>query len=254
MSLQQHILPNGLFVLRKGKEETLATVGVLLPEFLKKLNDRSVVLKCKEMSSRLKCFLREYFLPGTHGLERSIQIIERMHSDNINRAREDGQWMFEFLIFLNSVINNSFTLDGLPSCRSLLIDSAETAARKATDLTKSDIIKGLAHSLFIGKDFHDLVTIADVKQRYQSGLDEFEKEKEGGWVLSLPEQILECKFQIESKYCDMAALHVTGKLTKELYETGKLWIEEQEHKMASNSSILSFSSGTSIDHGLPYSR
>lgn len=231
MSPQQHKYPGGLYVLRKGKEETLARVGALLPEFMRELNDRSAVLKCKEMSSRLKNFLREYFLPNTHGAERSIQIIGRMTSDDINKARSDGQWMLGFLVFLKSVVSSSFTLDELPSCRSLLDDSVETAARKAADLIKSNVVAGITHSLFIGKDIRDLFTIADIKRLYQVGLDEFKKEKTEGWELSQPEQILECKFLVEDKYCELAALHVAGKLTKEVYEAEKLWIEERERKM-----------------------
>ena len=230
---QQHKFPNGLYVLRKDKEETLSKMGSLLPEFMRELNDRSVVLKCKEMSSRLKSFLREYFFPDTHGTERSIQILSKMTSDDINKSRVDGQWMLGFLIFLKSVVSNSFTLNELPSCRSLLDDSAETAVQKALDLTKSNIVKGITHSLFIGKDIYDLFAIADLKRWYQGGIDEFEKEKAEGWLLSLPERTLECKFQVERKYCELVALHVAGKLTKELYETEKLWIEEQEQKMSS---------------------
>ena len=231
MNPQRHKYPDGLYVLRKDKEKTLARVEALLPEFMRELNNRSTVLKCKEMSSRLKAFLRESFVPNTHGTERSIQIIGKMTSDDINQARSDGQWMLGFLVFLKSVVSNSFTIDKLPSCQSLLDDSVETAARKAVDLVRSNVVAGITHSLFIGKDIHDLFTIADIKRFYQGGLDEFKKEKAEGWELSQPERILECRFQVEDKYCDLAALHVAGKLTKEVYEAEELWIEERERKM-----------------------
>ncbi len=249
MNSQPYMFPNGLYVLGKGKEETLAKLGELLPEFMRELNDRSAVLKCKEMSSRLKNFLREYFLPDTHGTERSIQIISQMHSDSITQARIDGQWMLGFLLNLKSVVSNSFKQDELPSCRSLLNDSAETAAKKAVDLIGNNVISGIARSLFMGKDIHDLCSISDIKRFYQDGLDEFSKEKEAGWTLSQQEQLLECKFQVESRYCDMAALHVAGKLTKEIYESGKLWIEEQEHRIGLNNNALSLPSGMSIEQG-----
>lgn len=245
----QHTFPKGLYVLREGKEETLAKVGELSLEFMKELNDRSAVLKCKEMSARLKNFLREYFFPDTHGTDRSIQIIGQMNSDDINKARVDGQWMLGFLVYLKSVIADSFMLNELPSCRSLLNDSVETAAKKAIDLIGNNVVSGITRSLCIGKDIHDLCSIFDIKRFYQDGLDEFEKERLEGWTLSGPEQILECKFQIEHKYCDLAMRHVAGKLTKEIYEEARLWIEEQEHKMGLNNSVLSFPSGINREQG-----
>jgi hypothetical protein len=241
MNSPQHNFPNGLFVLRLGKEETLAKVEELSLMFMRELKDKDAVKKCKEARHRLLTFLEECFFPETCGVNRSMNLIKGMDTDNATLARTNGEKMYCFLVNLKLLVDHSFLLSELPSCRALLDDTAEVAAQKALDIINNNIVTGIKHGLFIGKDIHDLFSIADVKRFYQEGLGEFENEKAEGWTLSPPEQILERKFLIENKYCDLAALHVAGRLTKELYETERIWIEEQEQKMYAGNNFVQIS-------------
>ena len=86
------------------------------------------------------------------------------------------------------------------------------------------------HALHIGKGIFDFCTIPSVDRFYQEGLAEFEREKSEGRNLSPREQVLEDKFKIEHEYCCLAALYISGKLTKEILEMKRFRIVEQEHK------------------------
>lgn len=231
MDSKQNTVPNGLYVLRMDKATTLAKVGELLLEFRRELNSKDSVKKCKEMRHRILRFLEDYFFPDTYGFEKSVLYVKGMSTDDINMAIVFGQELFGFLLCLRPMIENAFTLNELPSCRALLDDSKENAALKAVDLIKNDIIKNTIHALHIGKGVYDLCTIPSVERFYQDGLDEFEREKSEGRNLSLREQMLEDKFRMEHEYCCLVALHITGKLTKEMLEMEKSRIEEQEHKL-----------------------
>lgn len=231
MPTPQNHTPTGLYVLVKDKAEALARVEAIGAGFWGEMNDREVVLRCRKVCHEVIIFLREYFRTETYGVDNSIRIIKGMDTDNALLARRYGQQLLGLLTDLKIIISESVPMNDMPSCRKLLDDPKEIAAAKATDLIKSNIVKGIVHILHIGKDVCDFVNIADVDKYYKVCLQEFEVEKASGWALSPAEQCFESKALMEREYCKLASLHVAGNLTKDVLESGWLVIEEYQRRI-----------------------
>ena len=231
MPSSQNSTPTGLYVLVKDKAEALARVEAIGVECWGQMNDREVVLRCKKVCHEIVVFLQEFFRTETCAVDRSLRLIKGMDTDNALLARGYWQKLYGFLTDLKMIIVESVAMNEMPSCRKLLDDPIEIAASKATDLIKNNIIKGAVHILHIGKDVCDLVNIADVDHYYKASIQEFEAEKASGWTLSLAERCFESKALMEREYCNLASLHVAGKLTKEVLETSQLFIEEHQRRI-----------------------
>lgn len=249
MQTALNTIPTGLYVLVKDKGETLARVEELGAELVGNYNYWEAVLRWKKVLHETIEFLKEFFRPETHGIDSSLRMLKSMNTDNALQARNNVQWMLGFLTNLKMLITTAITVNDLPSCRSLLADPKEIAASKATDMIKSNVIKSGVLAMHLVKDVHDLVTIADIDGFYRNGIQEFENEKNAGWSLSPVEQVLENIFHIEREYCEMATLHVAGKLTEDLFNAKKAVIDEYQNRLAQSNLSAQQQTVVSIQNG-----
>ena len=95
--------------------------------------------------------------------------------------------------------------------------STEDAATAATDLIKSDIVKGIAKSLLLGTELKDAIKISDIRKYYNDQIEELQKKlHEEQREISPIEQFLMDKFNAEIGYCDIASVKTGIGATKEL--------------------------------------
>lgn len=95
--------------------------------------------------------------------------------------------------------------------------STEDAATAATDLIKSDIVKGIAKSLLLGTKLKDAIKISDIRKYYNDQIEELQKKlHEEQREISPIEQFLMDKFNAEIGYCDIASVKTGIGATKEL--------------------------------------
>ena len=95
----------------------------------------------------------------------------------------------------------------MPSCKKLTELSTKDAIAAATDLIKSDIVKGIAKSSILGTKIKEAIEISDVRKYYNDQIKELQKElREEQREISPIEQFLMDKFNAEIGYCDIASI------------------------------------------------
>lgn len=83
--------------------------------------------------------------------------------------------------------------------------SSKDLAAAASDLVKSDIVKGVAKTILIGLGIADSIGISDVRNYYCNLKTELQMElAENNRPISPTEQFLMEKFDAEIGYCDLA--------------------------------------------------
>lgn len=201
--------PQGIFVI-KGKENAIAQIEHLCKKYNSKNaanNVQSIAIfkaYCRETIGMLEtCFATEM-----QGVARCKRFVEAfLHTDDINIIQAGTIQIFDMLMQLRDIAQNAILIKDLPSCKKLTELSAEDAAAAATDLIKSDIVKGVAKSLLLGVKIKDAIDISDVRNYYNEQIKELRKElDEEQREISPIEQFLMDKFNAEIGYCDIASI------------------------------------------------
>lgn len=201
--------PRGIFVI-KGKENAIAQIEHLCKKYnLKNAanNVQSIAIfkaYCRETISMLKiCFATE--MQGAARCKRFVEAF--LHTDDINITQAATIQIFDMLMRLRNIAQNSIRIKDMPSCKKLTELSTEDATAAATDLIKSDIVKGIAKSLLLGTKLKDAIKISDIRKYYNDQIEELQKElHEEQREISPIEQFLMDKFNAEIGYCDIASI------------------------------------------------
>ncbi len=152
--------------------------------------------------------LETCFATEMQGASRCKRFVEKFaHTDDIKIAQEGPNQIFYMLMQLRDIAQNAILIKDLPSCKKLTELSTEDAIAAATDLIKSDIVKGVAKSLLLGVKIKDAIDISDVRNYYNEQIKELRKElDEEQREISPIEQFLMDKFNAEIGYCDIASI------------------------------------------------
>ncbi len=201
--------PRGIFVI-KDKENAVAQIEHLCKKYNSKNaanNVQSVALfkaYCRETISMLEtCFATEM-----QGVTRCKRFVEAfLYTDDINNTQAATIQIFDMLMQLRNIAQNATLIKDLPSCKKLTELSTEDAIAAATDLIKSDIVKGIAKSWILGTKIKDAIEISDIRKYYNDQIEELQKElHEEQHEISPIEQFLMDKFNAEIGYCDIASI------------------------------------------------
>lgn len=210
--------PQGIFII-KGKENAVTQIEQLCTRYNSKNaanNVQSVALfkaYCRETINMLEtCFVTE--MQGAARCKRFVEAF--LHTDDINMTQAGTIQIFDMLMRLRNIAQNSIRIKDMPSCKKLTKLSTEDAVAAATDLIKSDIVKGIAKSLLLGTKFKDAIEISDVRKYYNDQIEELQKElHEEQREITPIEQFLMDKFNAEIGYCDIASIKTGTGIAKE---------------------------------------
>lgn len=199
----------GIFVIN-DKKNAVAQIEHLCKKYNSKNaanNVQSVALfkaYCRETISMLEtCFATE--MQGAARCKRFVEAF--LLTDDINSTQIATMYIFDMLMQLRNIAQNATLIKDLPSCKKLTEMSTDDAIAAATDLIKSDIVKGIAKSLLLGMKFKDVIEISDVRKYYNDQIEELQKElREEQREISPIEQFLMDKFNAEIGYCDIASI------------------------------------------------
>ncbi len=161
------------------------------------------------------CFATE--MQGAARCKRFVEAFLLINDINITQAAT--MQIFDILMRLRNIAQNSIRIKDMPSCKKLTELSTEDATAAATDLIKSDIVKGIAKRLILGTKIKDAIEISDVRKYYNDQIEELQKElREEQREISPIEQFLMDKFNAEIGYCDIASVKTGVGATKELVD------------------------------------
>lgn len=199
----------GIFVIN-DKKNAVAQIEHLCKKYNSKNaanNVQSVALfkaYCRETINILEtCFATE--MQGAARCKRFVEAF--LLTDDINSTQIATMYIFDMLMQLRNIAQNATLIKDLPSCKKLTEMSTDDAIAAATDLIKSDIVKGIAKSLLLGTKFKDVIEISDVRKYYNDQIEELQKElREEQREISPIEQFLMDKFNAEIGYCDIASI------------------------------------------------
>ena len=171
---------------------------------------------CRETINMLEtCFATE--MQGAARCKRFVEAFLLINDINITQAAT--MQIFDILMRLRNIAQNSIRIKDMPSCKKLTELSTEDATAAATDLIKSDIVKGIAKRLILGTKIKDAIEISDVRKYYNDQIEELQKElREEQREISPIEQFLMDKFNAEIGYCDIASVKTGVGATKELVD------------------------------------
>lgn len=128
-------------------------------------------------------------------------------TDDINITQAATMQIFDVLMQLRNIAQNAIRIKDMPSCKKLTELSTKDAIAAATDLIKSDIVKGIAKSWILGKKIKDTIEISDIRKYYNDQIEELQKElREEQREITPIEQFLMDKFNAEIGYCDIASI------------------------------------------------
>ena len=201
--------PRGIFVI-KDKENTVAQIEHLCKKYSSKNaanNVQSIALfkaYCRETISMLEtCFATE--MQGAARCKRFVEAF--LLTDDINNTQAATIQIFDMLMRLRNIAQNAIWIKDMPSCKKLTELSTKDAIAAATDLIKSDIVKGIAKSWILGTKIKDAIEISDIRRYYNDQIEELQKElHEEQHKISPIEQFLMDKFNAEIGYCDIASI------------------------------------------------
>lgn len=209
----------GIFVIN-DKKNAVAQIEHLCKKYNSKNaanNVQSVALfksYCRETINMLEtCFATE--MQGAARCKRFVEAF--LLTDDINSTQIATMYIFDMLMQLRNIAQNATLIKDLPSCKKLTEMSTDDAIAAATDLIKSDIVKGIAKSLLLGMKFKDVIEISDVRKYYNDQIEELQKElREEQREISPIEQFLMDKFNAEIGYCDIASIKTGIDVAKEV--------------------------------------
>ncbi len=201
--------PQGIFVV-KDKENAVAQIDNLCKKYNSKNadNNRQFMALFRAYCQETIDLLEKCFAAEMQGASRCKRFVEKFaHTDNIDIAKAGTIQIFDMLMRLRDIAQNAILIKDLPSCKKLTELSTEDAIAAATDLIKSDIVKGVAKSLLLGVKIKDAIDISDVSNYYNEQIKELRKElDEEQREISPIEQFLMDKFNAEISYCDIASI------------------------------------------------
>lgn len=211
--------PRGIFVIR-NKENTIAQIEYLCKKYHSKHatnNAQSITIfkaYCRETIVMLEtCFATE--MQGAARCKRFVAAF--LHTDDINITQRGTIQIFDMLIHLRDIAQNAILIKDMPSCKKLTELSTEDAVAAATDLIKSDIVKGVAKSLLLGTKIEGAIHISDIRAYYNGQIEELQKElREEKRGITPIEQFLMDKFNAEIGYCDLASVKTGASIAKEV--------------------------------------
>ena len=201
--------PRGIFVIN-DKENAVAQIEHLCKKYSSKNaanNVQSIALfkaYCRETISMLEtCFATE--MQGAARCKRFVEAF--LLTDDINITQTATMHIFDMLMQLRNIAQNAIRIKDMPSCKKLTELSTKDAIAAATDLIKSDIVKGIAKSSILGTKIKEAIEISDVRKYYNDQIKELQKElREEQREISPIEQFLMDKFNAEIGYCDIASI------------------------------------------------
>lgn len=208
----------GIFVV-KDKENAVAQIESLCKQYSSKNaanNQQTIAIfkaYCREtIDMPERCFFAEM-----QGVSCCKQFVETFaHTDNIGIIKAGTIQIFDMLMRLRNIAQNAIRIKDLPSCKKLTELSTEDAVAAATDLVKSDIVKGVAKSWLLGTKIKDAIEISDIRKYYNDQIEELQKEsREEQREISPIEQFLMDKFNAEIGYCDIASIKAGVGIAKE---------------------------------------
>lgn len=211
--------PQGIFVI-KDKENAVVQIDNICNKYSLKNaanNVQSIAIfkaYCRETIDMLEtCFATEM-----QGAARCKRFVEKfLHTDNINITQIGTIQIFDMLMRLRNIAQNAIRIKDMPSCKKLTELSTEDAIAAATDLIKSDIVKGIAKSLILGTKIKDAIEISDIRKYYNDQIEELQKElREEQREMTPIEQFLMDKFNAEIGYCDIASIKTGVGAAKEI--------------------------------------
>lgn len=199
----------GIFVI-KGKENAVAQIEHLCKKYNSKnaANNVQSVARFKAYCRETIAMLETCFATEMQGAARCKRFVEKfLHTDNIKITQIGTIQIFDMLMRLRSIAQNAIRIKDMPSCKKITELSTEDAIAAATDLIKSDIVKGIAKGLILGTKIKDAIEISDVRRYYNDQIEELQKElREEQREISPIEQFLMDKFNAEIGYCDIASV------------------------------------------------
>lgn len=229
--------PDGIFVLKKDKNEVVARISQVCsgPDFTSGMGVKQRVALFKTCCGRAQNIIDDCFVTEMHAPSKCKQILVTMIGyDDINQVESGIIVLWKLLSDLRCIVQNAVRISELPSCRKLTELSSKDAATVASDLVKSDIVKGIAKTILIGFGILDSIKISDVKNYYCALKSELQKElEEDNRLASLTEQYLLEKFDAEIGYCDLAAYKAglcVAKETADLLDIARKNIEKFENR------------------------
>lgn len=231
------MVPRGIFVV-KDKENAVAQIDTLCKKYSSKNadNNRQFMALFKAYCQETINMLETCFATEMQGASRCRRFVEKCaHTDDINSIQTGTMQIFDMLMQLQDIAQNAIRIKDLPSCKKLTELSTEDAIAAATDLIKSDIVKGVAKSLLLGVKIKDAIDISDVRNYYNEQIKELRKElDEEQREISPIEQFLMDKFNAEISYCDIASIKTGIGIAKEtvgLLDTARKNIDKFERQL-----------------------
>ena len=199
----------GIFVIN-DKENAIAQIEHLCKKYSSKnaANNVQFVAQFKAYCRETIDMLETCFATEMQGAARCKRFIEAfLHTDDINIMQAATIQIFGMLMQLRNIAQNAIRIKDMPSCKKLTELSTKDAIAAATDLTKSDIVKGIAKSWILGTKIKDAIEISDIRRYYNDQIEELQKElHEEQREISPIEQFLMDKFNAEIGYCDIASI------------------------------------------------
>lgn len=221
------LIPNGLYVLVKGKNLVLADICSIEKSFNKVLSDGQAMSECRACREKIMRLLKNDFV-DTHAKRKAVNYLLSIRIDNAYDARNIGNYLSVFLSDLKFVVKYSIHFDDLPSCRKILDFSPEEAAKKAIDLVANGIVKALFKAASIGENIYQFKEIEDVRRYYFDMLSGIQNDSIEDDQLSSVELVYENKCKEELEYCKLASLKLAGKLTNDILDEGRVLAAEYE--------------------------
>lgn len=199
----------GLFVLKRGKNEILNQIQQVCKGqgFDSVISEKQRVSLFKTCCRRTIDVIDDCFASEMYGPSRCKQIVKNlMLCDDIEQVENGRVVVLNLLSDLYCIAQNAVKISDLPSCKRLTEMSSKDLAAAASDLVKSDIVKGVAKTILIGLGIADSIGISDVRNYYCNLKTELQRElAENNRQIRPAEQFLMEKFDAEIGYCDLAS-------------------------------------------------
>lgn len=169
----------GLFVLKRDKDEVMEQIQKVCkrPGFDSVISDKQRVSLFKTCCRRTIDVIDDCFASEMYGPSRCKQIVKNlMLCDGIEQVENGRVVVLNLLSDLYCIAQNAVRISDLPSCKRLIEMSSKDLAAVASDLVKSDIVKGMAKTILLGLGVADSIGISDVRNYYCNLKTELQKE------------------------------------------------------------------------------
>lgn len=216
----------GTFYFIAEKEELIEKINNLLNDFGRKGaqdNKQGQALLKSYCHSAIK-LINKYFATDLRSVRKCIKRLDSYAAnDNAELMQARMIDVYDTLVNLRTIVENSVQLSDSPSCKDMLDLTVEDAVAIANDFNKNRALKSLTILGLLGKKIGDAITIVDIKAFYQDKIDGLYREiNEDDGKATSTEHYLMSKFKCELGYCYKAIAKTGVGLFKDVYDIAKI--------------------------------